>query len=219
VSFASEPISGIDNIYDHEYFAFKRTDYQGAAPKFLLTDWELGFRAPYLFYDSFESGTIDNWVDQGGHDVKIVFGGPHGGKGLQLYNSGTFGGVSRDFNGLKPSKIKYYVRSLGGEKYHGYVYLRNNNQQTMAAVYFLGGSVNRFYVSGVQLDKAVTIGAYYHVEITIDWNAKIYDVAIDNVLHVKNKGFVSSTSTSLGRIDLYNAQNGGVQFDRFILEE
>lgn len=179
------------------------------------------------FYDGFESGNYTpNWGNVGGSYTRTMLttGVPVGNYALQQAGgTGHYSGLLATFTPSTPNYISYWANSSNAGTSDTYFVIGDNStngNNGIAFIYFWGSGSIRFITnsSATYVNVPYTANTWYHIELrNVDWNAKTYDIWVNNVQYSTGSPFRAQASTFVDRIYLYNFNSATAQYDDVIV--
>jgi len=171
------------------------------------------------FYDGFESGNFNKWVNDGGSGTKEVTSATAAvGKYSFHYqytgSANHIHGIHQDFEkGSQPKYIGFYIRSSSVQNSDAYFVVTTNQPGITEVIWFYAKSTGFLYVNAdVGGDETYPYKAlqWYHIEFRdIDWAAKNFDYYVDSRLVKADIPFRNSAVVNdIDRLYLYNFHSG-----------
>ncbi|HHZ64189.1 MAG TPA: choice-of-anchor D domain-containing protein, partial [Flavobacteriales bacterium] len=164
------------------------------------------------FFDGFEKGNLDNWVDQGGPYTKQVTttAPAEGSYCLEMTGNPqntTQQGVSHTFLASTPEYVGFYIKTSNTARYRsGYVDIGNSTD--LDGLLRLYQQYDDIYINGTYFYNITTSNQWHHIELrNIDFTSKTYDLYLDGALMIPGQSFYNTGITSIDEINLYKYYN------------
>jgi subtilisin family serine protease len=168
------------------------------------------------FYDGFEDGDFDGWIDDGGIGTKIVTSNTAAKGQYSLYynnfTDGHFHGIHQEFPvESQPEYVSFYIRSSSISNHDAYIVLLDNNFSDI--IWFFARGNGYLYVNadvGGDESYAYNANQWYHIEFRdINWIDKNFDYYVDNVLIKEDIPFRNALyANDITSAYLYNYTSG-----------
>jgi len=178
-------------------------------------------RANWLFYD-FEDGNLDGWaIPSGGCTMSADFIGADGSsRSLRVDGAcGHYGGTLTDIGGMQVTGLSYWVRSGNSTADDAYVVLTNGDDTNYVLV-VLASASGLFVTNNSDEPYFLTpyvADTWYYISIEIDWDGKVFDVAIDNQPVAYNLALNDVGAEGVGRLYAYNLVESTSWWDEIFL--
>ncbi len=221
LSFSPQGLSGIAHTLDESHLAYQRSGSMGKAPSFVAADWDLGFIAPTLFYDSFEDGNFNGWTKVANNSsYKVIsFSSNHGALSVEVTgDSGAYQGLSYKIAPITPARISFSLRgapttsgfvgwfAVGDDDVannDGLVQFRLNSSSPV-----ITGQGQSLVLSSYKSNDWNDV-----VYENISWNKKTFDLYINKQLVKAGVKFWDQSLQQITRVHLFNTAAGFVHFD------
>ncbi|MGL1934531.1 MAG: S8 family serine peptidase [Fibrobacterales bacterium] len=167
----------------------------------------------FPFFDGFESGSFDQWNNDGGSYVREISSSVKQTGSFSLSQTGGSqshnNGLSVDFNGgVAPEEVTFSVRSSSTQNNDGYVTFSNANNYIM---FFFMRENGYLYANGIETVPYVA-NTWYDIRFVIDWDNNNFDYYVDDVLISENISFRESVA-GIDQVNLYNHTSSQAWWD------
>jgi hypothetical protein len=139
-------------------------------------------------------------------------------------DSSSINGISRAFDGIKPSKIGWWVLSVAaGDDGCGYTTLISSLSpyKTLAVSYFTKDGTLVIAKGNGMSTVAIPIAAnvWYHIELrNLDWTAQTFDYYVNDTLILAAVPFGAESPNGIASLLLGNPKSGTAYWDEILIE-
>ena len=181
-----------------------------------------GFYCP-IFFDDFEDGNYNGWHRGTGYYTTAIFNNNCAENSKYcLHILGGYGnqcdGLDYNLSNIKPRKVSFYIMSTHSMSADGYFRIGQScNRYIICFSMGSYGDMIAYSSSGIWHTTKYRSHVWYKVDFIIDWNSKVVDWYVDNVLIASNIPFGDNSIDSITKIYLYNFDCSAALWDEIFI--
>lgn len=200
--------------------------YRQAAAEVASTwqDGDITKRRAIFIVDDFEDGLDPGWTDRPGTSTYTIdtIGALGTSQSLKITGgSGLYGGLVYDLGFFEPTGISILVRSGSTTAADAYIVLGDDNVVVdNGAIFFWASNFGHFVVhtNGTTYSCGTySANTWYQVDFVVDWDCKVFDVYVDNVLVQYNLPFRNPSIAHFSQLHVFNIDPSTAWWDEILM--